>query len=218
VTITDPFEHDDAAYVLDALSEPEREMFEAHLATCTACTTRVNTLTATSALLADITADEIAEPDPQPDTLLPGLRRRAASSRRRQRWLTSGLSGLAAACLIALAVTVWPTSHPAHQPAPQALSALRASPVHATAALTNRKWGTQINLNCQVTGSGGASTRLTYALQIIDRTGATHDLGTWTLQPGTDTTFTSGTALSRDQISSLQITRTDGTPILQLTT
>ena len=109
----DPFEHDDAAYVLDALSEPERETFEAHLATCAACTVRVNTLAATSTLLADLTADDLAEPDPQPDTLLPGLLRRAASSRRRQRWLISGLSGLAAACLIALAVTVWPTSHPA---------------------------------------------------------------------------------------------------------
>jgi anti-sigma factor RsiW len=217
VTIIDPFEHDDAAYVLDALSDPERETFEAHLATCTACTTRVNTLAATSTLLADITPADLAEPDPQPDTLLPGLLHRAASARRHQRWLTNGLSGLAAACLIALTVTVWPTSHPSPQPAPQTLSALTASPVHATAALIERKWGTQINLDCQVT-DGDASTRLTYALQIIDRTGAAHDLGSWTLQPGTDTTFTSGTALSRDQISSLQITRTDGTPILQLTT
>ena len=218
MTTADPFEHDDAAYVLDALSEHERETFEAHLVTCTACTMRVNTLAATSTLLADITADDLAEPEPEPDTLLPGLLGRAASSPRRQRWLINGLSGLAAACLIALAVTVWPASHPAHQPAPQALSALRASPVHATAALIERKWGTQIDLDCQVTGYGDASTRLTYALQIIDRTGAAHDLGSWTLQPGTDTTFTSGTALSRDQISSLQITRPDGTPILQLTT
>lgn len=218
MTTTDPFEHDDAAYVLDALSEPEREAFEAHLATCTACTTRTNTLAATSALLADLTPDELAEPEPEPATLLPGLLGRAASARRRQRWLVSGLSGLAAACLIALTVTVWPTSHPAHQPAPEALSALRASPVHATAALIERKWGTQINLDCQVTGYGGASARLTYALQVIDRAGAAHDLGTWTLQPGTDTTFTSGTALPRDQISGIQITRPNGTPILQLTT
>jgi hypothetical protein len=218
--MTDPFEHDDAAYVLDALSEPEREAFEAHLATCAACTRRVNALAATSTLLTDITAADLAEPEPgpEPDTLLPGLLRRAASARRQQRWLLTGLSGLAAACLVALAVTVWPTSHSAHRPAPQAMSALRVSPVQATAALIERKWGTQIDLDCRYTGYGDASARLTYGLQVVDRSGVTHDLGTWTLKPGTDTTFTSGIALPRDEISSLQITPPNGTPILQLTT
>jgi Putative zinc-finger len=223
VTTIDPFEHDDAAYVLNALPEPERTAFEAHLATCGACTGRINALVPTSALLADITAADLAEPDPEhePDTLLPGLLRRAAAARRRQRWLVNGLGGLAAACLIALAVAAWPTSHAGqlgHQPAPQAMSALTASPLHATATATDRKWGTQINLDCRYTGYGDASTRLTYALRIVDRAGAAHDLGTWTLQPGTDTTFTSGTALRRDQIASIEITRPSGTPILQLTT
>jgi hypothetical protein len=221
VTTIDPFEHDDAAYVLNMLSEPERSLFEVHLATCAACTGRVNALTATSALLADITAADIADPDRQPDTLLPGLLRRASAARRRQRWLVNGLGGLAAACLIALAVTAWPTSHasqPSHKPVPQAMSALTASPLHATAAVTDRTWGTQINLDCRYIGYGDASTRLTYALQITDRAGITHDLGTWTLRPGTETTFTSGTALRRDQIGSIEITRPNGTPILQLTT
>jgi anti-sigma factor RsiW len=223
VTTIDPFEHDDAAYVLNALPEPERTAFEAHLATCGACTGRVNALVPTSALLADITAADLAEPDPEhePDTLLPGLLRRAAAARRRQRWLVNGLGGLAAACLIALAVAAWPTSHAGqlgHQPAPQAMSALTASPLHATATVTDRAWGTQINLDCRYTGYGNASTRLTYALQITDRAGATHELGSWTLRPGTDTTFTSGTALQRGQISSIEITRPNGTPILHLST
>jgi Putative zinc-finger len=221
VTTIDPFEHDDAAYVLNALSEPERAAFEAHLATCAACTGRVNALSATSVLLADITAADLAEPDPEPDTLLPGLLRHAASARRRQRWFVNGLGGLAAACLIALAVAAWPTSNasqPSRPPAPQAMSALTASPLHATATVTDRNWGTQINLDCRYTGYGDASTRLTYALRVVDRAGVTHDLGTWTLRPGADTTFTSGTALQRDQISSIEITRPNGTPILQLTT
>lgn len=217
----DQFEHDDAAYVLNMLSESERTLFETHLATCSACAGRVNALAATSALLADITAADLADPVREPDTLLPGLLRRAAAARRRQRWLVNGLGGLAAACLIAIAVAVWPTSHasqPSHEPAPQAMSALTASPVHATAAVTDRTWGTQISLDCRYTGHGNASTRLTYALQITDRTGITHDLGTWTLQPGTDTIFTSGTALPRGQIGSIEITRPNGTPILHLTT
>ena len=124
MTIADPFKHDDAAHGLDALSEPERETFEAHLATCIACTTRVNNLAATSTLLADMAADDLP---------LELLRRPGRAVVR----------------------------------------------VHATAALIEQKWGTQFDL---------------------------------------DTIFTSGTALRRDQIGSIQITRPNGTPILQLTT
>jgi hypothetical protein len=219
VTTTDPFEHDDAAYVLGALSEPEREAFETHLTTCNACTTRVNLLAATPTLLADITTADLAEPDTTPGTLLPGLLRHAASARRRQRWLVGGLSGLAAACLIALAVAVWPSAPTSDTPRPQAMTAFAVSPVRATAALADRKWGTQIDLDCYYTGHASVSAaRLTYGLRLIDRKGATHDLGTWTLAPGTETTFTSGTALSRSEISSVQITLPNGTPILHLTT
>ncbi len=224
MTATDPFEYDDAAYVLGMLSEPEREAFQAHLATCDACATRVNLLAATPILLADITAADLAEPDTTPDmllpdTLLPGLLRHAAAARRRQRWLTSGLSALAAACLIALAVAVWPSAPASDTPRPQAMTALAASPVRATAALADRKWGTEIDLDCYYTGQANASAaRRTYGLRLIDRKGATHDLGTWTLAPGTETTFTSGTALSRSEISSVQITLPNGTPILHLPT
>jgi anti-sigma factor RsiW len=219
VTTPDPFEHDDDAYLLGALSEPEREAFQAHLTTCDACTARVNTLSRAPTLLADITAADLAEPDTTPGTLLPGLLRHAACARRRQRWLTGGLSALAAACLIALAVAVWPSAPTSDTPRPQAMTALAASPVRATAALADRKWGTEIDLDCSYTGHASASAhRRTYGLRLIDRNGATHDLGTWTLAPGTETTFTSGTALPRNQISSIQITRPNGTPILQLTT
>jgi hypothetical protein len=221
VTTPDPFEHDDAAYVLGALSGPERAAFEAHLPTCDACTTRVDSLGRAATLLTDITATDLAEPDTasQPDTLLPGLLRRAASARRRQRWLTGGLNALAAACLIALAVAVWPTAPASDAPRPQTMGALAASPVRATAALTDRKWGTEIDLDCYYTGRVSASAhRLTYGLRLIDRKGATHDLGTWTLAPGTETTFTSGTALSPAEISSIQITLPNGTPILHLRT
>jgi hypothetical protein len=215
----DPFEHDDAAYVLGALSEPERAAFETHLVTCVACAARVHSLAGTPTLLAGITAADLAEPEAAPDTLLPGLLRRAAHVRRRHRWLVSGLSGLAAACLIALAVAVWPSAPAANRPRPQAMSAFAASPVRATAALADRKWGTEIHLDCYYTDpANGSAARHTYGLRVIDRTGATHDLGTWTLAPGSETTFTSGTALARDQISSVDITLPNGTPILHLAT
>jgi hypothetical protein len=217
--IPDPFEHDDAAYVLGALSTPERDAFEAHLATCADCTARVDRLAVAPKLLAGITAADLEGPmaGPEPDTLLPGLLRRAASAKRRQHWLVGGLSGLAAASLIALAVAIWPSSPASEGPQPVAMSAVTPGPVHATAALSARKWGTKIDLDCYYTDySGGSPGRLTYGLQVIDRTGATHNLGTWTLDPGTETEFTSGTALARDNISSVVITLPNGTPVLGL--
>ena len=46
--------------------------------------------------------------EPMPDTLLPGLLRRAAVQRGRTRWLVGGLASVAAACIITLAVVLWP--------------------------------------------------------------------------------------------------------------
>jgi Putative zinc-finger len=213
VRTSDPFEHDDAAYVLGALSEQEHGAFEVHLVTCAACVTRVSTLAAVPTLLTDITADDLAEPD----TLLPGLVRSAASARRRQHWLVAGLGGLAAACLVALAVAVSPVVPPSNRPHPQAMTALTASPVQATAALIDHSWGTQIDLNCSAT-SYARSARLTYGLQLIDRHGRIHNLGTWTLEPGGKTTFVSSTALHRGQISTIEIILPNHTPVLHLTT
>ena len=49
-------------------------------------------------------------------------------------------------------------------------------------------------------------------------TNTAHPLGTWTLVSGKDTKFSSGTALRRDQIKSIQITSPSGSTLLQLNT
>ena len=59
--MTDPFEHDDAAYVLGALDEPDRVAFEAHLETCPACQERVADARATTHLLDGLPADAFDE-------------------------------------------------------------------------------------------------------------------------------------------------------------
>ena len=90
MTEPDPFEHDDAAYVLGALSDAERARFEDHLAGCAACTARVGELSGLPALLADVTIDDVIGPlDAAPDTLLPRLLREAGRRRRRQRASTA---------------------------------------------------------------------------------------------------------------------------------
>jgi anti-sigma-K factor RskA len=210
----DRFVHDDAPYVLGMLSADERAAFEQHLSGCAECAARVAEIADLPGLLATVPPDEID--DEVPATLLPGLLRRAGVERRRRNWLTAGLAGVAAACLIALAIAVWPSGPTTPAPHPRAMSALVASPVRATAALTDRGWGTEIDLVCRYDSStppGG----YTYGLSVTDTSGATTPLGTWTIEPGKDVTFASGTALRRDQIASVQITVGE-TPILQLRT
>ncbi|HEY9294742.1 MAG TPA: zf-HC2 domain-containing protein, partial [Microlunatus sp.] len=58
MTEPDPFADWDAAYVLGALSVPERHAFEDHLAGCDECRTAVNELAAMPGLLSQLPAAE----------------------------------------------------------------------------------------------------------------------------------------------------------------
>jgi anti-sigma-K factor RskA len=217
MTAADPFVHDDAAYVLGALSDDERAAFEAHLATCADCQARVAEVRGVPSLLAGITAADLVE-DAPPETLLPGLMRRAHRRRHRQRLLVAGLGAVAAACLIALAVVVWPfgsSGSGSDQPAPRALHALVNVPVQATARLVATSWGTEIDLKCRY--AEGVEQSRPYRLVVVDRQGHGEDLGSWQLPPEASIAYTAGTALKPADIARVQITTVDGTPILELT-
>jgi hypothetical protein len=218
MTKVDPFEHDDAAYVLGALSPAERAAFEEHLQSCADCTARVREIEDVPDLLAGIAATDIVEPpEPLPDTLLPGLIRRAAVRRRRQRWLIGGLASVAAACLIALVAVVWPTSsNSPKQPAQQAFVTVAKSPVRATATLTQKAWGTGIDLHCHYVA--GVDRSFSYDLVVYGKSGKPQTVGSWSLPPDRDIEFPAGTALPLDQIAKMEITLPDGTPVLRLTT
>jgi hypothetical protein len=229
VSHVDAFEHDDAAYVLGLLSDTERVAFESHMRSCDACTERVRTLAATTDLLAKVSEEDLlalGDADslafsgtveaPMPDTLLPGLLRRAGVARRRQRWISTGVVGLAAASLIALVIVVWPSAGSAAAPA-QAMSVLRATPLRATAAVSDTDWGTRVILDCDYYGDVPAGvTRGQYGLTVVGKDGSRHSLGTWTVAAGAHTKFTSGTALPSAAIRSIEITRGDGIPLLAL--
>jgi hypothetical protein len=149
-----------------------------------------------------------------PDTLLPGLLRRAATERRRRRGLMAGLAALAAACLVALAILAWPTTTSSGHPAPRALSPVIASPVRADATLVGKAWGTEIDLHCRY--SAGVEAGTPYLLVVRDRHGHPEKLGTWTLPPGKQISFSAGTALRPSQIGQVEVALTDGTAILRL--
>ena len=217
----DAFEHDDAAYVLGLLSNSERAAFETHLMACAACAERVRELSSTADALEGISADdllalgEVAD-EPMPDTLLPGLLRRAGVRQRRQRRFTTGVSAFAAACLVALAVVVWPSDGSSQAPRPQAMSALVATPLRATAALSPVGWGTRISLDCSYPDYLPRGTERAFGLTIVAKDGTRQLLGTWTVAAGVHTKFTSGTSLPASAIRSVQITSSDGVKVLSL--
>ncbi|HEY2167141.1 MAG TPA: hypothetical protein VGH01_08245, partial [Jatrophihabitantaceae bacterium] len=96
----------------------------------------------------------------------------------------------------------------------QAMTPVLASPVHATATLTQLSWGTQIELACTYSGEYPAG--YSYSVVVVDRHGGSHEAGSWKLTPERVTRVTADTALSRDQIAKVEITL-GSTPILQLT-
>jgi hypothetical protein len=215
--MTDPFRHDDAAYVLGALAPDERAAFEAHLDTCAECRGRVAEARATAGLLAGFTLSDVevdaADPGPVPDTLLPGLLRRAGRERARRRWVTGSLAAVAAACAVALVVLVWPAGSTSPAPA-LAFQQVQPSPVSATATVVAKSWGTEIELHCHYVDE--IEQGLPYRLIVIDTSHARHDAGSWTLVPDEEVSFTAGTAVPKSDIARIQITLPDGSPILQL--
>jgi hypothetical protein len=214
----DPFEYDDAAYVLGALSPADHAAFELHLRTCDACQARVREVRGVPALLAGIGADDlfpVEDPVAPPDTLLPGLLRRANQRRRRQRWLIGGLASVAAACLIALVVVVWPSSQSATAPNLHGTFAqVIDSPVQATATLTGKPWGTSIDVHCHYVREVDRAFR--YDLVVYAKHGGSERVGSWALPPDKDIDFNAGTSFSPDQISKVEITLSNGTTVLRL--
>jgi Putative zinc-finger len=206
----------DGAYVLGALEPGELAEYEAHLAECPACRDAVEQLRPTVAVLSRARAAGFTEhPEPMPDTLLPGLLRKATQERNRRRGLVAALGGLAAACVIALAVVLWPGSDSSSAPTPQAMRVLRPDvPVTATAALVSKAWGTEIDLQCRYTER--VNEKFPYKLRVIDKNNNFHEGGSWSLVPNRQIAFTGGTDVPLSDVKTVQITLLDGTPILQL--
>jgi len=214
----DPFEYDDAAYVMGALSPQERAAFEAHLATCDECTRRVAELTGVPDLLRGVTEEELLGTDePVPDTLLPGLLRRAGLRQRRQRWLTAGLGAVAAAAVAALVVSLT-TGSSGHTTtntttttttASRSLVAVRPTDLAVRATLVDKKWGTEIDLRCSYRDPGSA----VFGLRIVDTSGHTLDGSTWAVWTGT-TNYIANVPLPRDHIARVEVVDDRGRQVM----
>lgn len=228
-----PHAHDDAAYVLGALSPTERLVFERHLPTCDACSGSVRTLAGMPGLLdladASVLEDPVPEP-PLPPALLGSLTRTVVARRRRRATVVAALAGAAAAAL-ALAVPAaldlgdrgQGTSVGADAGTPDTetrpMVAQGDVPITAELGLEPVAWGTRMTLTCTYDKDSvtfDLPDEVDYLLYVTDDRGRTEQVGSWTSVSGTTMTVPAATAVRRDDIADVEVRTTDGRVVLRL--
>jgi len=228
-----PFAHDDAAYVLGALSPAERVEFERHLPGCDDCARAVRELAGLPGLLGRVDASVLERPlaeDPVPDTLLPALSREVRRARRRR---TGVVAGLAAAAVIAtVPVVAWQVGGgdpstpdlPGASAGPagvvaEAMDPVADVPVRASLTLEQVTWGTRLGLTCTYdpdTVDDELPWEVDFTLFVRTRDGRIEQVGSWRSVGGTTMRLSAGTAASREDIASVEVRTPDGRVALKL--
>lgn len=238
--------HDSAVYVLGALSPPERETYERHLAECEHCRAEVAEFGDLPTLLGKLDPDVVqalsaaswAGPSAVPgsasesaswagpsvaaaaDPLLPRVLDRAQRSRRtdrrRRRWQSAG-TALVAACLGVLAV-IGVRSAGVGQPDFVAMQEVSATvPVTASLALEGETGGTLVRMQCAYKPTGAAGAgKWTYKLYVVPKIGEAEEIDSWTAGVGDEYELKTHSRFQRDDIQKIEIRKGDGTPLLVL--
>lgn len=223
--MTCDYRHDDAAYVLGALTPAERTAFQEHLDGCAACTRAVQEMAGLPGLLGRISPDVLTDPGedvPVPVTLLPALVRQVHRERRRRTW---AVAGAAAAVLAVVAGGAVAVTHALDEPNPPAATVVAGQPMQvlenhgmtARLALTPVAWGTRMDLACSYEDSSYSGHADSYSMVVRTRGGGTEQVATWRALPGRTMHLSAATATGREEISSVEIHGADGTPVLRLT-
>lgn len=227
-----PHAHEDAAYVLGALSPEDRVAFERHLPTCEECGQAVRELAGIPGLLARVPVEVLdpgRPPTPVPDTLLPALMRRVRRTRRRRNWVTAGLVGVAAAATAAAIgfATLGDDATPRATPPPAAPSTappepmrpVGDKPISGWVSLTQVGWGTRLDLTCSYADQSSDYSDpswSTYALMVRTADGAVEQVASWKALPGRTMQISAATSADRDDIVSVEVRTSAGEPVLEL--
>ncbi len=229
-----PFAHDDAAYVLGALSPGDRLEFERHLPSCDDCTRAVQELAGLPGLLGRVDATVLEHPqvdEPVPHTLLPALSREVV---RRGRRRTLAAAGVAAAVVAVVAVGAPvvvnqldqddgpSTSAPSVEPSDivtRPMSPVGEVPVEATIGLEQVKWGTRLLLTCSYEPASVGyelPPAVDYTLFVRTRGGTTEQVGSWRSIGGTTMHLAAATSSNRGDIESVEVRTPGGRVVLRM--
>ena len=231
--------HEDAAYVLGALSPDDRGAFERHLPGCAACAQSVRELAGIPGLLARVPLDLVdppREPPPVPATLLPALVRQVRRTERRRSWSVAALVGAAAAvAVIAVGVAALgnddpPSAAPAPTPStssptaeptspPEALRPVGDEPISGWVSLTPVGWGTRLDLTCSYAAESSDYPEpdwSTHRMLVRTDDGAVEQVATWRALPGKTMELTAATALASTDIVSIEVRTAADEVVLEL--
>lgn len=237
-----PHAHDDAAYVLGALSPAERLEFERHLDTCDECSRSVRSFAGMPGLLdlvdPAVLADPPADP-PLPATLLPSLTRAVEVRSRRRVLVAAGLAA-AAAAVVALAVPAvlqraeapvsgpgTSTSSPQSPASPDTgdevetreMAPLGDVPIEASLGLEQVTWGTRMLLTCTYDKDSvelELPEKVDYLMWVTAADGRSEQVGSWTSVSGTTMEVPAATSVPRDDIASVEVRTVDGRVVLRM--
>lgn len=213
------FAHDDAAYVLGALSPTERRDYEEHLAGCADCSRAVGLVAGLPGLLSRLSPQEVpAEPEVVPASLLPRLVQQVEHARRRRRRIVVAVAAAGVAAATVLGTVAVRAGADGSTPPPTVAAALAPvgdAPITATATISSLAWGTAVDLSCTYAPTYGSGPT-TYTLVAVDRAGAVDQLARWQATPGQVSRVTGATSWLREDIASLQIRTLSGVPVMRL--
>ncbi|GAA4943991.1 anti-sigma factor family protein [Actinoplanes utahensis] len=205
--------HDDAAYVLGALSPNERAAYERHLATCSFCREAVADLAQIPHMLDRLDTGEF-------ERLLDPAYMPPPAVHKPVRALPVRVLSTALAAVLVLAIgggiVVWglgqenPTTPP---PGPAvAMTAVEdGSPIAATVRITSTEAGSRVEMHCEY-----SSTAKPYTFRLIayGPDEKTEQLGSWLAQPGAEFSMPAATHLAQGNLTRLELVRYDGKVML----
>lgn len=219
----------DAAYVLGALSLEERRIYESYLAANPARSTELTELAGMPGILNALSREEAvaltdlagAVPVAGGDEVVSLAQAAAKRQRRSRRTFVTGAVASAAALLIAggvVGATVFSRSTPSVQTV--AMQTMQPTPrggVTAELAVTEKKWGTELNWACQYIKDWSRNVE-SYDLVVTTHDGVQTAVGSWKPAGDEAAGLSAATSIPTSQIRTVDIRVTGSNEPLAITT
>ncbi|BCJ43887.1 anti-sigma factor [Actinoplanes ianthinogenes] len=206
--------HDDAAYVLGALSPAERAAYEHHLASCSFCREAVADLSRVPDMLDRLDADEFVRLL-DPTLSAPAPVRSYQPARPAKTFSVRALSTVAALVLIVLlggGAGWWLMNRPepgstATGPAVAMAAVDAQSPISANIRLAGTSGGTKVEMVCRYAES---EKPYTFRLIAYGPDDENEQLGSWMAHPGAEFRMQASTHFPVESLDRLDLVRSDG--------
>jgi hypothetical protein len=212
--------HDDAAYVLGALSPIERAAYESHLATCSFCREAVADLAQVPDMLDRLDADDFerlldptlfSRPRQAPVQRFP-VRPPRKPVRAVPIRLLSTVTAFVLVLMIGGGLAFWGlrgSPGPSVPPPGPAIAMTKvdpASPIEATVRITSSGAGSRVEMVCSYDRTARP---YTFRLIAYGPDEQTEQLGSWLAQPGAQFQMPAATHFTQGSLSRLELVRSD---------